>query len=68
MTEIALFFVSVGLMLTSLKARRLQKSMSALLAVVAEIVVVMNLQHEINKNLVAKSDIDEELKRMLDGR
>ena len=65
MTEVALVFVSIGLVLTSIKLTRLYKLVLNLVMTVANIMAILELQGKINEKLVNINDLDEEFKRMM---
>ena len=65
MTEIALVFISLGLVLTSIKVTKLYKTNVTLLVMIANIMAILEIQGKINQKLVNINDLDEQFERMM---
>lgn len=65
MNEVALVFISLGLVLTSIKVSKLHKMVVELLVVVANIMAILEIQSKINQKLVNINDLDEQFERMM---
>jgi len=65
MTELALVFLSLALVVLSIKVNRLYRSLVGIYVTLANIMAILELQGKINENLVNINDLDEEFKRMM---
>jgi hypothetical protein len=65
--EFALVFISIGLVLTSMKVSKLYKMVVELFVIVANIMAILEIQGQINQKLTNINDLDEEFKRMMEG-
>ncbi len=65
MIELAVVFLSVGWILTSIKVTKLYKSLVGIYVTLANVMAILELQGKINENLVNINDLDEEFKRMM---
>jgi hypothetical protein len=65
MTELALVFLSLALIVLSIKVNKLYKSLVGVFLTLANIMAILELQGKINENLVNINDLDEEFKRMM---
>lgn len=65
MIELAVVFLSIGWIVTSIKVSKLYKSIVGVYVTLANIMAILELQGKINENLVNINDLDEEFKRMM---